>query len=382
MKVLYYTWSSFFERDVREIFHKSGVEYDLISWKFEDKNIDDKFVDYIEKNIEVGNYDAVFSINYWPLLSVICQKNSIPYIAWCYDAPLDVKDIELTLGNSVNHVFCFDRIQADGYRLKGFPVEHLTLGVNTDRYSKISITDPKCRQYKTDVSFIGKLYESATGWIMSRVSDYCKGYMRAVIEAQQKLYGAYLLDDVITDVFLDEVNKSLRLKNKDSYKDIQKNQLVYALACEVTRRDRIIILSLMGARHKTKFYSYNDSSVIKGVERCHTVDYWETMPYVFAASKINLNPSLRAIQSGIPLRALDIMACGGFLLSNFQQEMFELFENEKELVMYENYQDAVEKAGFYIANEDKRMKIAQNGRDRVLRDFSMRDRLKYMFKNV
>ncbi len=380
MRILYYTWASLFEKDILEIFEKVHVSYDLLNWKFEDKNNDDTFLDYIEKNINVQIYDAVFSVNYWPLLSKISQDNNVNYISWCYDAPLNVKDIDKTLGNTVNKVYCFDRIQAEGYKSKGYPVEHLTLGVNTDRFSKVSINDSRCNQYRAEVSFVGKLYESAISWIMPQAGDYCKGYMKAVIEAQQKIYGAYLLESVITEDFLKKVNESFSEDIKKSFR-INKDQLVYALACEVTRRDRIIILSLMGTRFKTKFYSYNDSPVIKGVEKCSTVDYWTEMPYVFAASKINLNPSLRAIQSGIPLRALDIMACGGFLLSNYQPEISELFDNEGELAIYDDYQDAVGKAEYYLANEDKRAAIAQKGRERVFKDFRMSDRLAIMFKN-
>ena len=38
---------------------------------------------------------------------------------------------------------------------------------------------------------------------------------------------------------------------------------------------------------------------------------------MFANSKVNLNITLRNIKTGIPLRALDIMGAGGFLLTNY-----------------------------------------------------------------
>ena len=382
MKILFYHWPSYFESDIQEIFRENGVSFDLLEWKFEDKNHDERFLLHVKKNISLNNYDALFSVNYWPLLSVIAQDAGVPYVAWCYDNPLNVRDIGNTLGNDVNHVYCFDRMQVEGYRKLGYKVEHLPLGVNAKRLGKIFVTDDRCKAYRSDISFVGKLYESAIDLVLANTDDYCRGYLQAIIGAQQELYGAYIIGDSITEGFLEKINASFKKNDPNTSFTIHKDELVFALACEVTKRDRIILLSLLGTRFQTKFYSFNDSSVIKGVERCSTVDYISQMPYVFAASKINLNPSLRAIQTGIPMRALDIMACGGFLLSNYQAELAELFEYEEEMVMYDSYKDAVEKAGFYLEHEDLRCHIAQKGREKVLRDFDMRDRLKHMLENV
>ena len=52
-------------------------------------------------------------------------------------------------------------------------------------------------------------------------------------------------------------------------------------------------------------------------------DYYEQMPKIFRLSDVNLNISLRTIQTGIPLRVLDVLACGGFLISNYQEELAE-----------------------------------------------------------
>ncbi len=382
MRILFYHWPSYYEKDIQDIFKEEGVIYDLLEWKFEDKNYDDRFWEYVKKSVNLHAYDAIFSVNYWPLLSMVCQQESVPYIAWCYDNPFNVREIEKTLGNDINHVYCFDRVQVEEYRNQGFGVQYLTLGINSKRLSKVSGVDSRCDIYRADVSFVGKLYESATDWIMAQTDDYCKGYMQSLINVQQEIYGAYIVDKVITDEFVDKINNSFKQVNPLSTFSLKKQELVYALSCEVTKRNRIILLTLLGTRYKTKLYSYNDSSVLKGVEKCSTVDYWTEMPYVFAASKINLNPCLRAIQTGIPQRALDIMACGGFLLSNYQQELAELFEYEREMVMYESYQDAVEKADFYLKHDDLRTRIAQAGREKVLRDFDMRDRLMYMLTNI
>lgn len=103
------------------------------------------------------------------------------------------------------------------------------------------------------------------------------------------------------------------------------------------------------------------------------------MPKIFACSRINLNPSLRIIQTGIPLRAFDIMGAGGFLLSNSQEELMELFEDGREMTVYEGLEDAVDKVGFYLQHEDIRKQIAENGRKKTFEEHSLQKRMKQIF---
>ena len=60
----------------------------------------------------------------------------------------------------------------------------------------------------------------------------------------------------------------------------------------------------------------------------------EEMPLIFNGSKIILNITSKAIRSGLPLRIFDICAAGGFLLTNYQEELPEYFEIGKEAEYY------------------------------------------------
>ena len=104
------------------------------------------------------------------------------------------------------------------------------------------------------------------------------------------------------------------------------------------------------------------------------------MPQIFACSKINLNPSLRIIQTGIPLRAFDIMGAGGFLLSNYQEELLELFEDGIEVVVYESPEDAVEKIDFYLRHEDLRREIAERGKRKTFEEHSLQSRMETILR--
>ncbi len=376
MRVLFYEWESYLQYDVREICREKGLYLEPFSWKFLDKNEDERFEYWFEHNIESSRFDAIFSINYWPLLSKEAQKNGIRYIAWCYDNPLNVINIEDTLSNTVNEIYFFDRLQAQEYIEKGFEtVYYLPLAVNVGRMKRMQLTSDDRKRYTADISFVGSLYESKISEIKTILDEYAKGYIDAVMAAQQNIYGYYLIDKVVTNDFMTDINNHIENTYPKSNFKLLKEALTFAMASEVTRKDRLTLLTILGRRFNTRIYSYQTSSVLQGVNCLPPVDYVMEMPKVFACSKINLNPILRCIQSGIPLRAIDIMGAGGVLLSSYQPELAELFEQENEMMMYESIGDAIEKCHFLLKNDDVRMKMAINGQRKVFENFSMENRI-------
>ena len=89
-----------------------------------------------------------------------------------------------------------------------------------------------------------------------------------------------------------------------------------------------------------------------------------------------MNSSFISIQSGIPLRALDILASGGLLVSNRQPELADTFIEDKEVVLYTGFDEAIDKISYYLAHEEKRVKIVESGRKKVYEKCNMTDRIK------
>lgn len=83
------------------------------------------------------------------------------------------------------------------------------------------------------------------------------------------------------------------------------------------------------------------------------------IPLVFL-SKINHDTYTR--------RCFEIPAAGAFLFCPYTGDLAEMFEENKEIVFYRDKQDFVEKIRYYLVHEEEREKIAQAGRERVLKD--------------
>ena len=99
------------------------------------------------------------------------------------------------------------------------------------------------------------------------------------------------------------------------------------------------------------------------------------MPKAFKCSKVNLNISLKTIRTGIPLRVLDILASGGFVISNFQEELAEYFRLGEEIITYGDIEELYYLVNYYLQHEEERKEIADRGLQRV-KEMCIRDRLK------
>ena len=186
------------------------------------------------------------------------------------------------------------------------------------------------------------------------------------MEAQLKVYGYYFIEEVLTKRILDEMKASMPYHA--GFTGIQTDEYIYGnyfIGRKLTEMDRIRTLTSVASRHPLRLYTLNRSYQAPGIENMGTVDYDMEMPYVFHYSKINLNITLKSIKSGIPLRAIDIMAAGGFLLTNFQADFLEHFIPDEDFVYYEDLDDLNQKIQYYLTHDEKRERIAKNGQEKI-----------------
>lgn len=384
MKLLLCEWEAYMQEDLDPALVRLGIEIQRIGYCFANIYEDEYFVKKVGDIIDQGGYDGVMTMNYYPVLAVLCHEKELPYIAWVYDSPFNVNEPERTLGLPTNHVFFFDRSEAMKYQCRGFDtVRHLELAVNTERLDRMKISRKEQEQYACDVAFVGSMYGSAYPSLYNRLDEYEKGFFDAVIDAQMRIYGCYFLGNVLTD---DRI-----VPLKDRYDDVaairRETEQVFAAwvrhitASEVTRRERVFILNLLSRRRHVKLYSGAGEPMLPQVEFCGTADSYSVAPKVYRVSRINLNMSLKEIASGIPLRVMDILGAGGFLLTNYQPEIAENFVDGQDLAMYESVEDAVAKAEYYLTHEEERREIAANGRKAVER-FSFTNQLRILLNSV
>jgi spore maturation protein CgeB len=98
---------------------------------------------------------------------------------------------------------------------------------------------------------------------------------------------------------------------------------------------------------------------------------------LFADARIVLNITrspFYGAETGINLRIFEALAAGAFLLTDYCDEINDLFTPGVELDTFRGSTELEEKVAFYLANPDKRTTIAQQGHQRFLAEFSWEKR--------
>ena len=201
------------------------------------------------------------------------------------------------------------------------------------------------------------------------------------MDAQMLVYGSDLIGPVIRGDVLDEIRKALPVyPERDFVEPDNYRVLKYVIGRKLTSKERIRYLTALGDKYKIDLYTLDDSASIPGVINHGTADYIDVMPFVFNQSRINLNITLRSIDTGIPQRCMDIMGCGGFLLSNYQEDFFldavtedgsAAFVPGVDYDFYSSREELLDKADYYLNHEDERVCIARNGYEKVKKFYSI-----------
>ena len=394
MKVILIDWNAYGNADIEDVFKRRG--YEVSKCAFDTHAPSDRkqmMLKDLHDAVTSSHPDYVFSYHYFPDISNVCEEAGVTYISWVYDSP--VFDLySPTVLNHVNRIFMFDRGVCDEFAAGGIEAVHYMplgacmRGADGKPVSAGSIPAESSIQYNSDITFIGSMYSEPKHRLydkFSSVSPYAHGYLDAIIEAQKHLYGVNILEKFITPEIEAEMQNAYPTDpNSPNIMSPAKLYSQFVLSRHVTELERCEIMEMLGqnamqnAGRKISLYTHDTSLKIPGIQNHGPVNYGPDMYKVFAASKINLNITLRSILTGIPLRALDIMSCGGFLLSNYQEELCEYFVPGEDFDYYEDYEDLMGKIDYYLTHEDKRLAMSCSAREKIRTEHTLSSRIDSM----
>jgi len=404
LNILYYISGNNIDYILKEEFEKFGeIRVFTFCEKVSDYHADAGFSLKLIKCIQENNIDAVFSIDYYPVISMVCDIRKIKYLSWIEDCPM-LTLMSRTIVNGCNYIFNFDRLYNERIIALGAKnCYHLPLGATTLLIKEACRTDggvvsssgeayvAPCIDEKSpfynEISFVGSLYSDQKRNRFRQIdfSEKNRGYLEGIISAQELIYGYNLIRDSLTDAVVKEYSDKAMLKLGDMYFQDTAGLVADSIGIEVTARDRFNMLMEASRIGEVSLYSGSElPSPFKdaGIKAKGKVDYAKEMPLVFKNSRINLNISSRTIESGIPRRIFDVLSCGGFCITNYQVEIAEMFEDGKDLVMYTSREDLANKIAYYLEHEDERAMIAENGYNKVVNEYSINESIKRMIEII
>lgn len=380
MKILYFEWKENSRDDMIAALQSLGHLVIRCHIPFKEYEHDREFMERLETVITKYQCEQLFSFDFFPMLAKVAETLKLDYLSWVYDSPHWTLFSPMAW-SKYNYIFVFDYQQYLLLKEREVPhVYHLPLAVNTGRLNKLLQLPRNGIAYQSEISFVGSLYEKNLFNQIVYLPDRTKGYLDGIMDIQKSVFGTELFSQLITGTVEQDLEKYIALNMDESY-GIEK-RILYAdmLDTKLTSTERIEYLNEISEICRLTLYTGSDASLVPEADYRGIVSYMDEMPKVFLQSKINLNITLRSIKTGIPLRALDIMGAGGFLISNYQPELAENFVNGEELVMYGGKEEFLELVEYYLKHEKARKEIAFHGWEKVQKEFSYEKQVNVMFQ--
>lgn len=410
MNVLVYRYGSICEPDVIDAFRKMRLNVIEESTEINHKNLmPSEQVRLVKEALDQYHPMFVFSINFFPAIADICHIYGTKYLCWTVDCPV-VELFSKSIQHDTNRVFLFDRAQYESvYRFNPNRIFYLPLAAATERFDQVvaDITEADKKRFDRDISFVGSLYieKNPLRKIKNQLPEFVNGYIDGVAEASLKVMGYNFMEETLTedvvsalrtadshfyfpkdsieymlgieDLYSSKESKTLDRNESTTFdrdchdkKDMNEyiSRFVAAhsyIGIETAERERIRTLNTLAQFFHVDLYTRSDTSELKNVYVHGGVKTLTEMPKIFHLSKINLNMTIKPIQTGLPLRIFDIMGCGGFCMTNYQAELTDYFEIGVDLEAYGSLEELVDKCSYYLTHEEERQQIALNGYRKV-----------------
>lgn len=366
-----------------ETLQKAGHQVYVLNYPVKNYLVDGTLVAEAENYLKKYNIECIVGADYLPILSKISFRNQIPYLAWVYDAPCLAMYSDMIF-SPYNYIFHFDRTEVEKFRAAGVKqIYHMPLAVNVQKMQDMMQKNLH-HTFERDVAFLGTLYTGETNFLdqIQGLSEYQKAFLQAIMDVQLKFFGVDLLEEILPKDFMEGLLQKVFFQTEKEL-FLTDEQLMYQMIRKkMTVVERREILKLLSEHFDMHLYTQSDTSELPEIKSHGYIDYDMQMPGMFYRSKMNLNITLRSIQSGISLRCMDILGAGGFLLSNYQPELAEYFEDGKEVVMYHSRAELLEKVQYYLEHEEERVQIAANGQKKVFEQFSYEKAWEKMFRII
>ncbi|MBQ9438755.1 MAG: glycosyltransferase, partial [Lachnospiraceae bacterium] len=400
IRLYFYRYGSICEPGILKGFQELGIQVQEDVREIHEKNIEPKerirsLAEMLLIASKAGEgFDLVFSINFFPHIAEVCNKLAIPYYALTVDCPI----LELFSASAAYpccHIFLFDRGQLSILSPFLNNLRHLPLAadplLSPDNERKVSEKsgNPVSGKPENCISLVGSLYseKSPLHTLWKDLSDRTAGYLEGLLTAQEAVYGTNFLMDSLKKEQIRELKNTAGglwpvIPDPVCSQEYLDRYIAshFFLAPELALRERIHILNMLSLYFDTRLYtaSPRPAGLSDKIQVFGPVATYGKMGEIFRDSAINLQPTLRSIETGLSQRVFDVLCCGGFLLSNYQEELPEWFALGKHLDAYESLEDLLQKCNYYLSHPEDGIEIAQAGHQSLMENHTWAKRLQEM----
>ena len=302
------------------------------------------------------------------------KEKGIKRVFWCYDDP--IRNVaEDRFFQDFDHIFCFDPIHSQRMAVdSSIPVTYLPAA--TTFSDGITGEKPEGIPDSLSISFVGSTgLQRMDGGVLNKISNK-SGLFKTLF-----LFVKSYIDKGLAIPYQELMALRHLFTDKKSFEQ------TILLEDIVTYIQRVSFLSAIS---DLPLMIYGDegwsepqfSGRLKQNYAGKPADYLLETPWIYHNSLININLFNVQCLDSPTVRMLDVMACGGFLLTEYRPFIEKLFTIGEDLDVFRSREELREKLVFYRNYPQKCREIAQAGKEKIQKMHLYRHRLPLIFSTA
>jgi len=377
LRVLVVNSDYFLIQEVTRAFQVLGHEIQVILFdKRQDRG--EEVLQRIIHRIADFSPDLVFTVNHLGfdregLLMEALNRLRLPSVSWYVDSPAIILNLYAGPKSDLAYIFVWDPTYVPDVKALGF-TKVFTLPLATDPEAFSPRLGAGLDRWRTEVAFVGN----------SMIHPAAKklGRLPSAPEFRDLFQG--LLDAFQAQPFR-RLDLLLRERGLAEHPLIQalsiteQTDLEAGIIWAATRDYRLRCVRQL-APFKPAIYGDSGWSQLLGpsFRLLPEVNYYDDLPAIYGATAVNFNATSLQMKAAVNQRVFDVPAAGGFMLTDFKEQLAEVLEPGREVVCYHQPEEIPELIRFYLSHPEARRQIIDRGRARVLREHTYRHRVQEM----
>lgn len=302
------------------------------------------------------------------------EKMALPLASWFVDSPRLILHDFPGQQNPWCALFTWDKDTVAPLAAQGFPlVKHLPLATDTSLFAPGA--GAPAPGWQATVSFVG---DSMTAPV-TRLQTRLQGYPR-LVRACAALAGSFAASPQreAQDFLIGEPElHALWLALPANQLRLDCEQLLTwqaTLQYRLARVQRLLPFTplVVGDSGWKKLLPPSRWKSLKAL------DYYADLPRFYPASQVNFNATSLQMKGAVNQRVFDVPACGGFVLTDYREQLEDIFDIGTEAVCYREPEEIPELVRHYAGSPHEREAIIKAARQRILARHDYTHRLKAM----
>lgn len=381
-RVLFFNRPYFLTGEITSAMERLGMSYCSIDIGMGD-TVREGFVEDLLKAVVDFRPDFALTVNHFGVdregkLTDLLLKLKLPLASWFVDNPQLILYRYKDVLPDLTAIFTYDAGNFKVMRDKGFQnIFYLPLATDPHRFK------PGCAgraKWQTRVSFVGNSMVDAVNKTIRESG--ISGSLLKTFSGLATEFGA--ADELSVEKFLQNSHPELLAEMENFPSDEHRLSFEALITWEATRQYRLScikeILSfdplIVGDKGWHTLLDKN------GWRYLNSLDYYADLPAFYPMSEISFNCTSRQMKGAVNQRIFDVPACGGFVLTDYREQMEDLFEPDSEIIAYKDIRDIPELLKRWLGDENGRRRVSEAARDRILASHTYEHRLQNLIEKM